>query len=356
MATSTAPGLTHRQIAEQLGVSRQLVGFALRGEGRVSEEMRQRILELAQAGGYDRYSNGAARSMAARRHGKHAATGIVAVLFSAVFEGRPLSSVPFFTPFFEGVETEVIERGLDLMLCPLRAEGLPRLIRENQVDGVICLGMGNSAPSGLDDCDIPMVNILHTKTGAPLRENWSVLSIDAAVGGRKATQHLLDLGHRRIGFLGCSHDNPDENAFEIPIFRGYRETMESAGLSLENEWIDRESKKIRIEEGEAAARRLLEKGAPQLTALVCDNDLLAMGAVRALEAAGYRVPGDISVVGYDDVSTQYAFQPALTSIRYPREAMGRRAVYRLYETEPGPQIETFAVELIERNSTMALEI
>lgn len=354
-------GLTHRQIAEELGVSRQLVGFALRGEGRMSDEVRQRILDVARISGYDQYSNGAARSMAARRYGKRMKTGLMAVLFAPTFGGRPISSVPFFMPFFDGLENEAIELGIDLMLCPLRPQGLPRLVREGQVDGIVCLVTDKMALEPLLKLDVPLVNILIAHGRAEEVSQTPILSMDAQGGGNLATRHLIGLGHSRIAFLGFSGPSEVKKSTKSPNWAGYCDAMRKNGLVVDESLVDTQTTALSVQAGAEALHRLLERrpegGALPFTGLVCANDLLAMGAVRALKEAGLRVPEDVSVVGFDDVSTQYAFEPALTSIRFPREEMGRRAVRLLSEAEnqnPASLLQTpevFPFELIERDST-----
>jgi LacI family transcriptional regulator len=349
--------LTHRQIAEKIGVSRQLVGFALRGEGRMSDEMRRQILEVAHANGYNEFSNGAARSMAARKYGKRAATGVLAVLFPATFGGQPLSSVPYFMPFFEGIESEVIERGLDLMLCPSRPQGLPRLVREGYVDGVISILTHRTTLEPLLELDIPVIYIaLATNRLVEIEKSASII-MDDYKGGVLATRHLLELGHRKIAYLGFCRDDEAQTK-DTRHFQGYLDALHEYQVAPDDSLIDTSLSSKTIQVGTDAMKNMLAGKGPDFTGLVCHNDLLAMGAIRALQDCGKRVPEDVSVVGFDDVSTQYAFQPALTSISFPRHEMGRRAVQILLEKSKKSnedttplQCETFPVELVMRNST-----
>lgn len=364
-----ASKLTHRQIAEELGVSRQLVGFALRGEGRMSDEIRQRILDVAKVNGYDQYSNGAARSLAALRHGKRTRTGLMAVLFPPTFQGRPLSSVPFFMPFFDGLESEAIEHDLDLMLCPLRSAGLPRLVREGHVDGVVCLVTDRLELEPFKSLQLPFVHILVAVGREEEVADTPYLSIDARSGSALATRHLIELGHRNIAFLGFSGLPEAKKKADVTSFAGFRDELSSHGIVPDPAMVERELSSVSVQTGHEAMQRLLarctEGGTLPFTGLVCDNDLLAMGAIRALEEAGHTVPADVSVVGFDDVSTQYAFVPALTSIRFPREEMGRRALRLLAQASAagedrpatlatGLTHEVFPVELVQRDSTRRL--
>jgi LacI family transcriptional regulator len=349
--------LTHRQIAEKVGVSRQLVGFALRGEGRMSDEMRRQILEVARDNGYNEFSNGAARSMAARRYGKRALTGVMAVLFPATFEGQPLSSVPYFMSFFEGIESEVIERGLDLMLCPLRPQGLPRLVREGHVDGVISLLTHRTPLEPLQELDIPIVHIALATNRLVEIENSTAIMMDDHNGGTLATRHLLELGHRKIAYMGFSRDD-EKQSKDTRNYQGYLDALREYQVVPDESLIDTSLSSKTVQVGNDAMKQMLCGRTPNFTGLVCQNDLIAMGAIRTLQEAGQRVPEDISVVGFDDVSTQYAFHPALTSISFPRHEMGRRAVQILLEkskkssgADSLPQREIFPVELVIRDST-----
>jgi DNA-binding LacI/PurR family transcriptional regulator len=357
-------GMTQKHIAEQLGVSRQLVSFALRGEGRVSEDTRRKILETAQQGGYHEFTNREARVMVSKRYGKRVRTGIIAVLFQPTFEGQPLSSVPFFMPFFDGIESEAIEQGLDLMLCPLRPQGLPRLLLDGQVDGVICLLTDNVPAELLDQLSVPLVHILLVTDWCSQIENALVLGMDARGGIEMATRHLIELGHRRIAFLGIASPRNNGMHLENQRYEGYCEALRAAGISLDEALVDIESTGPTIQTGVNIMKRLLQPdGTLLFSAMVCYNDLIAMGAIRVLREAGYRVPEDVSVVGFDDLSDQYGFSPALTSIRFPREEMGRRAVKMLCNNEANesldvvlPERNFLPAELVQRDSVRTFSL
>jgi DNA-binding LacI/PurR family transcriptional regulator len=354
--------MTQKQIAEQLGVSRQLVGFALRGEGRVSEDTRRKILETAQQGGYDEFTNREARAMVSKRYGKRVRTGIIAVLFQATFEGQPLSSVPFFMSFFEGIESEAIEQGLDLMLCPLRPQGLPRLLLEGQVDGVICLLTDNVPCELLDQLTVPVVHILLVTDWRSQMINAPILGMDARSGITLATQHLIELGHERIAFFGIASPRSKGMHLENQRYEGYSEALRAAGIPLDETIVDLKSTGPTMQTGVDIMNRLLgPDGRLRFSAIVCYNDLIAMGAIRVLNEAGYHVPEDVSVVGFDDLSDQYGFSPALTSIRFPRQEMGKRAVQMLCRSAENDDLDEakferdfLPAELVKRDSTLPI--
>lgn len=346
MSSTPAP-LTQKQIAERLGVSRQLVGHALRGDGRVAEATRRQILELAQAQGYNTFSNQEARQMIARRYGKRPATNIVAVLFNPSFDRRPLTAIPFFMSFFDGLEQECTRRSLDLMLCPVRWPELPRLVQGRQVDGVISVGLPRAYDERLTELQLPYVSLNHL-----VPETLSLL-VDSDPAMSQVAEHLIGLGHRRIAFAGFSNSECHQRLKELERY------CAAAGRPIVRELIDLEATSCSIEEGRSSTGRLLAKsGSTPFTALVCANDLMAMGAHEALGASGLTVPEDVSLVGFDDVSALYNFHPHLASVAFDRQLMGERAVELLWnQTQNGtanpflPAQEYFVSHFIPREST-----
>lgn len=344
--------ITQKDIAHNLGVSRETVKFALNGNGGVAAATRERVLREAERMGYSRTSNTAARTLAAQRNGSRAVTGTIAVVSAAAFDSAPLRNVPFFAPLFAGIEAEARIRDLDICLLPLREERLPRLISERGVDGAICLGEAAIIPR-INEFEVPIVGLDVYSDCAP-----HIVPADRK-GMKLATRHLIELGHRRIAFIGHGLHFPSA----VERFEGYRAAMNEAGLGLDEKLIETTLMHSEAEHGGAAAERVLSRtrqrtGKPTFTAIVCYHDLFAMGAVRALQAAGLRVPDDVAVVGFDDVSTHYSFAPAITSVSFDRHAMGRRAVQVIGALLEGETIETqhevFPVELVVRDSTRAV--
>ncbi len=341
-------GVTQKQIAEQVGVTQQLVALALRDSPRVAEQTRQRIQQAALEMGYHAHANPHARRLAAVRHGKRAATGLLALVFEPLHE-RTATADPYFMPLIDGVEVEAMQRGLDLLLVPARPTGLPWLIREGWVDGVILLG--SHQPNSVEEISCPLVALGANLT---VQEQAASLLPDDAGGMAAVARHLLQLGHRRIAYLGPRHWPSGRERFE-----GMRQCLEEAGC-FGAALIERSLSEPSVEAGMMGARRLIERvGDGAFTALMCHNDLIAMGAIPILQGAGLSVPADVSVTGFDDVSLQHDFLPALTSVQYDRLGMGRRAVQFiaeavLAETESlpfTPGHEVFPVQLIARDST-----
>ena len=342
--------VTQKNIADKLGISQPLVGMALRGKGRVSEDTRRQVLKLAAEMGYDGFSNGAARSMVAQRHGFRAQTGTVALLFQApLSEGYDLRTMPFFMPFFAGLEAEARRRGREIAYFAYHQGELPRFVREGHADGAICLQTHGSV-AGLRELDLPVVMLDDVSSQA-----ISLLPDDAD-GVRRATRHLIENGHRRIAYLSWPLENITVQVAH-DRFDGYRRALREAGLPFDESLVMEASPVQEKAAGADAIGVLLERQS-EFTGLVCYNDMLAMGAVEELQKRGRNVPNDVSVVGFDDVSVAYNFSPALTSVAFDRAAMASRAMAILCEEESSaafaPRREVFPVELAIRQTTRAL--
>lgn len=333
---------TQKDIAEKLGVTRVLVSRALTNHPSVAAETRARILETAAAMGYSAQSNQAAKALIAKRYNKPIQNGVFAVVMPAIFDGIPLREVPFFSPFFEGMSKEARARGVEICFCPLDGE-IPRLITSRSVDGVIAVS-DLSLVSMVHEIELPVIVVDKYFPGVRC-----IVPADRE-GTNLVTEHLIRLGHRHIAFIG---HRPEAGASK-ERFAGFRSALYEHKLPLlEDLWIT-DLLHTEMEYGEGAMHSLLGSGA-EFTAVVCHHDLLAMGAIRALESRGLRVPEDVSIVGFDDVSPRYNAEPLVTSVAFDREAMGRRAVQLLCEGETSPDLEVVPVELAVRESTSAVK-
>lgn len=357
---------TQKQIAEKLQVSRSLVARALGGHVEVAEKTRHRIEAAAREMGYDRDDNHAARSLVARRYGQRAKSSITAVTFPPSEAASP-RYLPFFVPFLEGVELEAAVLGMEICLCPLRGDEVPRLIRSRGADGVIALGYSRIHVDAIRALNVPQV-LFQSR-----RDELCSVRNDDRDGAYQVTRHLLELGHRRIAFLGTAF----EQGVKAAGWRlaGYQDALCEAGIALREEWIESSlplpatsidapcfgcgscAACIGWATLTAKSGGLDGAGKPAFSALVCHNDPIAMGAIAQARNDGLQVPRDLSVTGFDDVSGEYHFTPALTSVAFPRREMGRCAVRLLHEalTEATPEAQNrhcvFPVTLAVRQST-----
>ncbi|HEX8550027.1 MAG TPA: LacI family DNA-binding transcriptional regulator [Abditibacteriaceae bacterium] len=329
--------VTQKQIAERVGVTQQLVALALKDSPNVAEATREKILAVAQELGYSSRANRPARAMAAARHGTRVRNDILAVVFEAM-PNAPTMATPYFMPLVDGIEIEAGERQIDLFLVRKSPAGLPWLITEGWVDGVILLGSHSSAGQ-LGELNLPVMTL-----GSHLPGTSGITPQDEQ-GTQSATQHLIELGHRRIAYLGPHLDW----ASAQPRLDGYLSALRAAGISVETDLIEMTLEEPLEPYGRDGMARLLERG--DFTALVCHNDPIAMGAIRLAQENGISVPEELSVTGFDDISVAADFSPAITSVSFSSLEMGRAAVRMVLDDPFQVRHEQFPIELHLREST-----
>ena len=235
---------------------------------------------------------------------------------------------PFYMEAAHAIERAVRESGHVVMLCNSEGEvareaGLLTMLAAQRVRGVLL------APASSDDesdryaelpGDLPVV--LLDFEGGP---GHCSISVDNVAGGRLAVQHLLDLGHSQIAFIG----GPAGLRQFAQRARGAREAITEAGLDPETALLEVAVSGIGIPDGRRAVELLLESHVPD--AIFCGNDMLAFGAYRGLVDAGYRVPDDVAIVGYDDIDFAKDWVVPLTSVRQPIDGLGSGAAQLLLE-------------------------
>lgn len=341
--------VTLREIARKVGVSQPLVTYALNGKPGVSDAMRQRILETAQEMGYSTQDNRAARALAAQRHGTKVRTGVLALLLPPpTGPANTVQDNPFFMPYFNGVEIEASKRDYDLFVCALRKEGLPRLLRNGGVDGVLGIGVGTCFGE-LKELEIPSLAIGEVVDGA-----YNLMPDDAS-GIQQVVEHLVQRGHRKIAYVGVVAR--DHRGSPYNRLQSFRNALGASGLKVDERLIESKTTYMESGTGGDLVDALLERRA-KFTALVCYNDLFAMGAIDRLQQLGRRVPEDVAVAGFDDYASQVGYRPALTTAGFDRLQMGRCAVEQLCrrlddksQESSEPETATFPVQLIQGDTT-----
>jgi DNA-binding LacI/PurR family transcriptional regulator len=296
-------------VARLAGVSRTTVSFVLNDVPgvKITEETRQRVLEAARELNY--YPTAAARSLAS---GKTHRIGLVL----GVGQER-LAADAFLPTFLQGVTASVHQRGYLLMLQ--LAEDVPsheayaRLIREQQVDGLILSGPRLDDPllSQLEEERFPL--ILHGRLPG---YNIPQVDVDNRAGSLQATNHLISQGHRRIAFISNA---PLSYAGAQERFKGYKEALLNHNLRLDDSLV--RTAAFMPETGRAAMEELLSLP-DQPTAVFAASDVVAIGAMGAIQAAGFEIPDDIAVVGFDDIFLAAHITPALTTVRVPAYGLG----------------------------------
>ncbi len=297
-------------VARRAGVSTATVSRVLTGQGRARPETRDRVIAAARDLGYR--PSGVARSLRQR------ATRTIGLIVTDIEN-------PFFPQLVRAVEDAARELGYAILLCnadddPERESGYLELLVDRWVDGVVIAAssLGGRHREWLADAPLPIVLVNSAERGLGL----STVASDNRAGGALAASHLLELGHRRFAILAApprNIDGPDRLA-------GARTAIAAAGVA--DDAVRVAVGDAGVAGGERAAAEALAAD-PQLSAIVAYNDLMAIGAMRAVRAAGRRVPADVSVVGFDDVDLAGYVDPPLTTIAQATSEMGRWAVTRL---------------------------
>jgi LacI family repressor for deo operon, udp, cdd, tsx, nupC, and nupG len=302
-----------KDVARTVGVSTATVSRALRGLPRVSDETRYRVLQAAAE--LDYVASPTAASLAS---GQTRAVGVV---------------VPFVTRWFyasvvQGAEELLREEGYDLLLYNLGGdrEARRRVFRSHllrkRVDAVLVLSLTPTEDEvrALAKLDRPVAVVGATVPG------WASVRIDDNETARIAMQHLIDLGHRRIGYIGGSLEEQLDFAAPLDRLQGYRSAMDTAGLEVHPQWEVIGDFTVR---GGLAAMRLLLEEEDRPTAVFAASDEMAVGAAYAVREAGLRVPEDISVIGIDDHDMAEFF--GLSTVAQPVHEQGRLAARLLLD-------------------------
>jgi LacI family transcriptional regulator len=329
--------VTRKDVARLAGVSTATISYVINNGPRpVAPETRARVLRIIDELGY--YPNELARSLRIKQ------TSTVGLVI-------PDLRNPFYADLARSLEQICFSRGYVVMVCNTNRETdkerrFAEVLRAKQVDGVVFLPDADSleALDTLRLACIPMVVLEHDVEGL------HCIAIDDLTGGFIGTQHLIQLGHRRIGFI---QQRPNHTTSQRRL-EGYFAALQAAGLPSDPSLVvtcDPEPAA-----GAVATRSLLAH-VPGITAIFAHNDLIALGAMHAIREAGLSIPGDISVLGYDDNASAAFYAPPLTTISYPKEAMAKVAARQLFQMleadqdPPPPATELLPVNLIVRHST-----
>jgi DNA-binding LacI/PurR family transcriptional regulator len=310
-----APVMT--DVARLAGVSHQTVSRVVNGSPHVSGPTRARVLAAMEELGYRR--NAVARALATRRSG---ALGVIT--FDTVLYG-PVSTLysveQAASTVGMGVSIAVVEK----ISSDAVERALARL-QDQSVEGVVALAAQQDAVDVLtaELRPVPTVfvgGVLGGGSGGAIAQ-VPAIGIDQWGGAARATEHLLGLGHRTVHHIA----GPDDWLDARWRIEGWRAALIAAGAPVP----DPERGDWSARSGFLAAQRLI-RTAPGLTAVFAANDHMALGALRALDEAGRRVPEDVSVVGFDDVPEAEFFRPPLTTVRQHFPEAGRRAVRLLLD-------------------------
>jgi LacI family transcriptional regulator len=322
-------------VARRAGVSQPLVSQVIAGNPavRVSAATRERILHAAAELGYQ--PNVLARGLVQSRS---YSLGIII----------PDLHNPFFTDVVSGAERVATQEGYAMLLCnagDVAADRHVEALRARQIDGIIidAVGAASLPAETLASLNVVLID-------EPSTEHLAVTA-DAMAAGQMAAEHLLSLGHRQVGFLGPATDRWAIHMRE----RGFVRVLQAGGVRITSEYLRRAP--ATVEGGQVAMRALLTEP-KRATAVFCANDLMAIGALKACVMARVAVPGAMSIVGCEDISTARLVTPELTTIHVPAREMGARAARLLIrqlrgELTPGDSRggRSLEVRLVIRGTT-----
>jgi LacI family transcriptional regulator len=301
---------TIADVAARARVSTATVSRVLNGAGRASPATRERVRAAARELGYR--PSGVARSLKLRQ------TRTIGLIVTDIEN-------PFFPSLVRAVEDAARAEGYAILLGnaaddPEREAAYLDLLVDRRVDGVIIAASSLGVRHGewLAEPPLPVVLVNTTSTGIAL----TAVASDNRGGARSAAEHLIGLGHQRLGFLAAPSRNVDS-----PVrLAGVRDAMVAAGLDPSS--LQVASGPALVGGGEAAMAELLDRD-PRPTGVVAYNDLMAIGAMRAARSRGVRIPDDLSLVGFDDVEFASYVQPPLTTVAQDQATMGLEAVRAL---------------------------
>ena len=322
------------QVARRARVSTATVSRVLNNASVVKSSTRSRVMKAIEELKY--HPNLHARSLAG---GKSRSIGVIASNMEN----------PFFFDIYKTIESDAHARGYEVLMAntDYRAEQLVasiRLMIGRRVAGLAAI-VSEMVPALIDELTESGIPVVFYDVGAP-RPNITNIRVDYRRGIEKVVDYLHSLGHRRLGFIG-------HHAMLGPINERMKTVLDAVARysSLE---VRTAADADTLEGGRQAARALLSSGEPP-TALICVNDITAVGAMRELRERGIRVPQDMSVTGFDNVKLSEFCYPALTTVHIPRERIGHIICDRLIpdasKPEPAEHEIVIDPEFVLRDST-----
>ncbi|NDK30998.1 LacI family DNA-binding transcriptional regulator [Nesterenkonia haasae] len=324
-------------VAKQAGVSHQTVSRAINTPEALRSDTLERVRRAMRDLGYRR--NSQARALKTRK------TGLIGVVSPGDASFGPNRTTL-------AIEEAARKEGFATALSVVRDA------RRKTVESTLDFFLGHGVEAVIVIAPVPTLAdaarqlsarmpVVIVTSGLSLVDHQNVVGIDQEMGARLAVEHLLSLGHRNVAHISGPEDWYDARG----RVTGWRQLLSESGLHAgaqvgSSDWT--------AESGYVAAQQLLGQDRPE--AIFAANDYIALGAIRALETEGLSVPGDVSIVGYDDVDAAGYFMPPLTTIRQPFEQAGRAAMNMLLRISAGdPPGEGFiAPELVVRSSARRL--
>lgn len=311
--------ITIKDIARICGVGVSTVSRALNNHPDINPQTRDMIMETVKQ--YNFVPNNSARNL------KITDSKTIAILIKGI-------SNPFFMKMIRVMEDEIQRNKYSLVLHHVDADAdeveiATELIKEKRLRGIIFLGGHfNHTKEQLDRIDVPFVLSTITMSNGML-DNYSFISVNDVEESYKMVDYLIGLGHKKIATITV--DDTDESIGKLRK-EGYIKALNDNGIKVDDSLIypmfnDKDT--YTMENGYAVMKKMLEDKA-DFTAVYAISDTLAIGAAKALTEAGYRIPEDISVAGFDGIDVSFFYTPSITTIQQPFEAMALETVNALF--------------------------
>lgn len=346
--------ITIKDIAKMCGVGVSTVSRALNNHPDINPETREKILQVIRETGF--VPNNSARYL------KRSETNSIALLVKGITN-------PFFTGMIQVMEEGVEHRGYTTILRHVESmedevAAAQALVKERKLKGIIFLG-GNFThdEDALEQLGVPFVfatigedpdEVKARKSGgAADGAVYSNIAIDDVKASFEAVNYLVGLGHRKIGMITEGIGVPSVGQLRL---RGYRKALQESGLDYSDRLVCAVTKGIEhysLANGYEAAKSLLSKN-PDMTALFCISDVLAMGACRAVLDSGRKIPEDVSIIGFDGIDLTDFYNPRLTTVQQPFGEIARASVSQLFgmiNRKQKPQDRVMEAKLVIREST-----
>lgn len=334
-----------KDIAKSLNVSTATVSLVLNNKPGVGAETRERVLHYISENGLNINTR------------KYTLNNKNVGFFIYKRHGKVVSDTPFFSQVIEGIEAEARKFGYNLSITYFKAEEeteqLSRYLSQNQPEGVVILAteMDRKDLAVFERMQIPAVYLDNEFE----EEHVDSIFIGNERGSREAVEHLIAMGHRDVGYL--------HSAVHISNFdyrqKGYRRALEENGIAVNDENIFLLDSTI--EGAYADMRRLLRSGVKLPSAVFADNDIIAVGAMKAMKEFGLRIPEEVSIIGFDDMPYCDLADPLLSTVHVSKKYMGRIAMHKLIErvqsrTKNDSYVKTeVGTELVLRRSVSKVE-
>lgn len=326
--------MTIKDVAKAAGVSPATVSLALNNSENVNEETRKRVQAVARALNY--IPNARAKALVKK------STKMIGLVI-------PEINNPFFAEMAQAIKDYLKDSDYSIILCgtdnnPELESKYINMFKSGLVDGAIFTCLTNINNEVVYDLARNYIPLVYIDRPADEEQVIPVLKSDLLGGAFQLTRHLIELGHRKIAFIGRT----DEERFQ-----GYLQGMEAAGCPVRKSYIF--DRCYTFEHGMEVGK-ILFKQAEKPTGVVCFNDEVALGLAHFLVRAGLNIPADLSVCGIDNTVSRY-YNPEITTIDVPKREMGRTAAKLLLKMINGEKIQAeecfiqFPVTFIQRDST-----